>query len=185
MERGPFAGRGFFTCPASSLLVGPLQDLGELVGAGDDRRSMQATRLTRDALDRTRDGDRCHDTTRRAANGRGHGGDSELAFAHALGPPAAADTGQGRGVELRALQPSVHSVGLLPGKQDLCRGTGEHGQARADRDRVAQTHGTLGGRHADPLVALSAEELRALVGVVAQGAQHWASSGQEPVLARG
>ena len=79
----------------------------------------------------------------------------------------------------------MHTVRLLPGEQDLSCGTGEHGQAGTDRDRVAQTHGALGGCHADALVALAAEELGALVGVVAQGAQDGTGGGQEAVLAGG
>ena len=79
----------------------------------------------------------------------------------------------------------MQPVRLLPGEQDLSRGTGEHGQAGTHRDRVAQTHGSLGSCHADALVALAAVELGAFVGVVAQGAQDGTGGGEEAVLASG
>ena len=111
---------------------------------------------------------------------RGH---AELALADALGPAAAADPGQGGGGELGALQPAVQPVRLLPGEQHLRRGAGQHGQVGAHRDRVAQAHRPLGGRDADALVALAPEELGALVGVVAQGAEDRPGRGQQAVLA--
>ena len=79
----------------------------------------------------------------------------------------------------------MEAVRLLPCKQDLGRGAGEHGQAGTDRDRVAQTHRTLGCCHTDALVALATEELGALVGVVAQGAKDGAGSRQKTVLSGG
>lgn len=83
------------------------------------------------------------------------------------------------------MKASVQTVRLLPGEQDLGPGSGEHGQAGTDRDRVAQTHRTFGCCHADALVALATEELGALVGVVAQRAQDGTGSGQQPVLTGG
>jgi len=79
----------------------------------------------------------------------------------------------------------MKAVGFLPRKQDLGRGTGQHGQAGPDRDGVAQAHGTLGCCYTDALVALAAEELGALVGVVAQSAKDGTGSRQEAVLACG
>ena len=79
----------------------------------------------------------------------------------------------------------MEAVGLLPGEQDLRGGAGEHRERRADRDRVAQTDGPLGRGDADALVALAAEELRALVGVVAQGSEHGTGCREQTVLARG
>lgn len=76
----------------------------------------------------------------------------------------------------------MEPVGLLPGEQHLGGRAGEHGQGGADRDRVAQTHRALGGGDADAVVALAPEQLRALGGVVAQGVEHGARRGQEPVL---
>ena len=105
--------------------------------------------------------------------------------ADALGPAAATDAGQGGRREGGALQAAVEPVGLLPGEQHLGGGAGEHRQRRADRDRVAQAHGPLGGGDADALVALAAEELGALVRVVAQRAEHRAGGGEQPVLAGG
>lgn len=79
----------------------------------------------------------------------------------------------------------MQAVRLLPCEQDLGCRTGEHRKAGTYRDRVAQTHGALGGRHTDALVALMAEELGAFVGVVAQGAQDRTGGGEEAVLAGG
>ena len=120
-----------------------------------------------------------------AAYRRGDRGDPELAFAHALGPAAPPNAGQGRGGELRAVQAPVQPVRLFPGEQDLGPGTGQHGEAGPDRDRVAQPHRPLGRCHADALVALPTEELGALVGVVSQGAQDRTRGGQQAVLAGG
>ena len=41
--------------------------------------------------------------------------------------------------------PTVQTVRLLPCEQDLSGGTGEHGKAGSDGDRVAQPHRALGG----------------------------------------
>ena len=79
----------------------------------------------------------------------------------------------------------MQPVRLLPGEQHLGGGAGAHRQRGADRDRVAQADRALGGRDADPLVALAAEELGALVGVVAQRAEHRAGGGEQAVLAGG
>ena len=84
-----------------------------------------------------------------------------------------------------ALQAAVQPVRLLPGEQHLGGRAGEHRQGRADRDRVAQADGTLGGRDADPVVALAAEQLGALVGVVAQGSEDRPGRGEQAVLAGG
>src|SRR5665811_2403940 len=67
----------------------------------------------------------------------------------------------------------------FPREQDLSSGTGEHGQTGTDRDRVAPTHRTFGRCHTDALVALAAEELRALEGVIAQRAQDGTGSRQQ------
>jgi hypothetical protein len=66
----------------------------------------------------------------------------------------------------------VESVRFLPGEQHLSGRTGEHRQRGADRDGVAQAHRSLGGGHTDAMVALAAEELGGLIGVIAQCAQH-------------
>jgi len=79
----------------------------------------------------------------------------------------------------------MQTVRLLPREQDLGPGTGEHGQAGTNRDRVTQTHRALGCCHTDPLVALATEELGALVGVVAQSAEDGTGSRQKAVLAYG
>ena len=80
-------------------------------------------------------------------------------------------------------RPAVQAVGLLPGQQDLRGRAGEHRQRRADGDRVAQADGPLGRGDADALVALAAEELGALVRVVAQGAEDRAGCCEQAVLA--
>jgi len=79
----------------------------------------------------------------------------------------------------------MKAVWFLPRKQDLSRGTSQHGQAGPDRDGVAQAHGTLGCCHTDALVALATEELSALVGVVAQSTKDGTGGRQEAVLACG
>ena len=88
-------------------------------------------------------------------------------------------------VNLAPVQAAVQPVRLLPGEQDLGGRAGEHRQGGADRDRVAQADRALGGGDADALVALAAEELGALAGVVAQGAEDRAGRGEQPVLAGG
>ena len=55
----------------------------------------------------------------------------------------------------------------------------------ADGDGVAQADRALGGGDADAVVALAAEELGALVGVVAQGAEDGPGGGEQAVLAGG
>ena len=79
----------------------------------------------------------------------------------------------------------MQTVGLLPGEQHLGRGAGLHRQRRADGDGIAQTHRAIGGRHADALVALAAEELGALVRVVAQRAEDGPGGGEQAVLTGG
>jgi hypothetical protein len=83
------------------------------------------------------------------------------------------------------LQPTVQTVWLFPGEQDLGAGASEHGQTGSYRDRVTQSHGTLGRCNADPLIALASEELRALVGVVAQSTKDRSGCGQQTVLTGG
>ena len=71
------------------------------------------------------------------------------------------------------------------GEQNLGGRPGVHAEHRAQRHGVAQAREPLGRRDADALVALTAEELSALVRVVAQGAEHGAGSREQAVLARG
>ena len=52
-------------------------------------------------------------------------------------------------VNLRAAQPPVHPLALLPGEQHLGGRARGHRQRRADRHGVAQPAGPLGGGHAD------------------------------------
>src|SRR5699024_3359069 len=119
------------------------------------------------------------------AHRRGDRGHPGLSLADALCPAAAAHPGQDRGGELRPVQAPVQPVRLLPGQQRLCRRAGEHGQRGPHRDGVPQPHRLLRGCHADTLIALPAEQLRALPGVVAQGQQNRTGSCQQPVLTGG
>jgi hypothetical protein len=80
----------------------------------------------------------------------------------ALGPAATPYARQRRRGELGALQAAVQPVRFLPGQQHLGGRSGEHGQRRAHRDGVAQTHRALGGGHADAQVALTPEQLGGL-----------------------
>src|SRR5512134_2324087 len=73
------------------------EDLGELVGPGDDRGGVQAPRLAGKPLDGPRDGDRGDDAARRPAHRRGDRSDAGLALADALCPAAAAHAGEGGG----------------------------------------------------------------------------------------
>ena len=79
----------------------------------------------------------------------------------------------------------MHALRVLPREQHLGGRAGPHGQLRADRDRVAQAGGALGGGDADPDVALAAPQLRGLAGDVAEPGQHRPGGGQQPVLAGG
>ena len=54
-----------------------------------------------------------------------------------------------------------------------------------DGDRVAQPGRPLGRGHADPVVALAAEQLRRLTGDVAQPREHGPGRSEQPVLAGG
>ncbi|KNC18493.1 hypothetical protein AC792_11770 [Arthrobacter sp. RIT-PI-e] len=74
---------------------------------------------------------------------------------------------------------------VLPGQQTLGGRPRFHGQLRAHRDGVTQSHRPLGGRHADPPVALPPEQLRALPGGVAEVQEHRPRGGDQPVLAGG
>ena len=85
-------------------------------------------------------------------------------------------------VNAGALQTPVQPVGFLPRQQHLSGGSGEHGQAGTDRDGVAQPDRPVGGRDANALVTLATEQLGALVGVVAQGAQDRSGGREQPVL---
>ena len=98
---------------------------------------------------------------------------------------AAANAGQGRGRECRAHQASVQAVRVFPSQQDLRGRASEHRQGSADRDGVAQADRPLGRTDTDAVISLAAKELRALVRVVPQGAEHRTRGGQEPVLAGG
>ena len=115
----------------------------------------------------------------------GHRRDAGLALADALRPAAAAHAGERGRREGGALQAAVQAVGLLPREQHLGGRAGAHRQGRADRDRVAQADRPLGGRDADAVLALAAEELGALVGVVAQRAEHRPGGGEQAVLTGG
>ena len=89
------------------------------------------------------------------------------------------------GGERGVLEAAVHALRVLPGQQHLGGGTGAHGQLRADRDRVAEAARTLGGGHADAVLALAAPQLGGLAGDVAQPGQDRPGGGQQPVLAGG
>ena len=131
------------------LLFGRLgvtgENFGELVGARDHGGGVETAGLAGQALDRSRDGDSCDDSSGGGTDRGGDRGDAGFALAHALGPTAPAHTGESGGVEGGTLQAAVEPVGLLPGQEDLGSRAGEHRQAGTDGDRVAQAHGPLGG----------------------------------------
>ena len=79
----------------------------------------------------------------------------------------------------------MHALGVLPREQHLGGGAGAHGELGADRDRVAQPRGALGGGDAHAVLALAAPELRGLAGDVAQAGEHGAGGGEQAVLAGG
>jgi hypothetical protein len=81
------------------------------------------------------------------------------------------------------LQPTVHALGFLPREQDLGRGSGEHRQGRTDRNRVAQAGRAFGGRDADAVVALAAEQLSAFAGCLSESGKDWARCRKETILA--
>ncbi len=82
-------------------------------------------------------------------------------------------------------QAAVHALGVLPREQHLRRRAGAHRQLGADRDRVAQAGGPLGGGDADAVLALAAPQLGGLAGDVAQAGEHGPGGGEQPVLAGG
>ena len=77
----------------------------------------------------------------------------------------------------------MQTLGILPSQQNLGRGTGFHGQHRADRNGIAQTGRTFHGCDADALIALTAVDLRGFAGTVEQGLQNRRGGGQQAVLA--
>ncbi len=100
--------------------------------------------------------------------------------------PAAADAGQGGRGELGA------RAGRGAGGPAPPRPAAPGRPTRRASSSVApigiesrRPDGTLGGGDADAVVALAAEQLGALVGVVAQGAEHRPCGGEQPVLAGG
>src|SRR5699024_10934067 len=169
---------------AAALLARP-QHIGDSAGRRQPRIGVQPARLTGHPLDRPGDRDRGDHPPRGSAHRRRDRGHPGLALADALRPPAAAHPGQNRGGELRPVQAAVQPIRLLPGQQRLCRRAGEHGQCGAHGVGVPQSHRLLRGRHADALIALPAEQLRALPGVVAQSQQDRAGRCQQPVLTGG
>lgn len=76
----------------------------------------------------------------------------------------------------------MHPLRVLPGEQYLRCRPGRHGELAADGHGVAQTGWTLGGGHADAVLALAPEELGGFAGDVAQPGQHRTGGSQQPVL---
>jgi hypothetical protein len=124
-----------------------------------------------------------HHPAARTPYRRGHRRDPRLAFGHRAGPASVADPGQRRRGELGAAQSPVQDLAILPGQQNLGRGSGRHRQRRAHRHRVPQPARALGRRDADPDVGLAPVELGALPGVIPQPDQHRLGDHQQPVLA--
>jgi hypothetical protein len=89
------------------------------------------------------------------------------------------------GVKRADCRPFQQAVVVLPREQHLGGGACLHGQLGAYGNGVAQADGAFGGGHADPPVALAAEDLGALAGGIAQLHQHRAGGGDQTVLARG
>src|SRR5689334_21416482 len=147
---------------------GAAQGLGQPLGGGEDGGGVHAAGLAGEALEGARDGDRGDDLAAGGADGGGDGRDALLTLADRLRPPAAADAGQGGGREGGTLQAAVHALRVLPGEQHLGGRAGAHRELRADRDRVAQARGTLGGGDTHAVLALAAPELGGLAGDVAQ-----------------
>ena len=77
---------------------------------------------------------------------------------------------------------AVQPIGLLPREEDLRTRSGEHRQRGAHRDGITQSDRPLGGSHADADVTLATEQLRALVGVVAQRPKYWSCRGEQAVF---
>ena len=114
----------------------------------------------------------------------GDRGDAGLALADALGPAAAADAGQGGGGELGALQARGAAGRAPPRRAAPGRRSRPASTASAPTGIVSRRPDRpLGGGDADALVALAAEELGALAGEVAQGAEHRPGGGEQAVLA--
>lgn len=65
------------------------------------------------------------------------------------------------------------------------RRPGLHRKCGAYWDGIAQTHGSLGGGHANALFALAAEQLCGFAGVVAEGNEDGGGCGEESIFAGG
>lgn len=146
---------------------GGLQDIGEPLGGCHYGGSMLAPGLAAHALDRPRDGHGGDHATGWPAHRSGDGGDARFAFAHGLCPATPAHGGKISGGEARAVQATVEAIGFLPGEQDLRCRTSLHGKCGPHGNGIAKAHGPLCGGNADALLALTAEELRGLAGVIA------------------
>ena len=119
------------------------------------------------------------------ADRRGHRGDARLALADALRPAAAADAGQRRGGERAPCRPRCSRSGSSQASRTCAAEPASIVSVAPTGIESRRPIGPLGGGDADALVALAAEELGALAGVVAQGAEHRAGRGEQAVLAGG
>ena len=144
---------------------------------------MHTAGLAGEPFQRTGDGHRGDDLAGRGADRCGDRADTHFAFTDALGPAASAHGGQFCCREGGLEQTLVHAVGVFPREQDLSSRSGIHGELAANRDRVAEACGPVGGGDAYAEIALAAIKLSRFAGDVPQASEDRAGGGKESIFA--